>query len=91
MNRPFELEDLHQLSILECGVVSIQNKHNSKGGGGECKWQKSIFRRRKITSKYKELAEKYGVSVNTMKSWIQRHRAGKEKRVHPFKLIHINY
>ncbi len=34
---------------------------------------------------------KVGVSVNTIKSWIQRYRAGKEKMVHPFKLIHMNY
>ncbi|WP_275592023.1 hypothetical protein [Bacillus atrophaeus] len=34
---------------------------------------------RKITSTYKELSEKHGVSGNTIKSI-----AGKEKRVHPF-------
>ncbi len=32
--------------------------------------------------KYKDLAEKYGVSVNTIKSWKQRH-GWQRKRVHP--------
>ncbi|QGX66464.1 hypothetical protein GPA07_13760 [Bacillus sp. ms-22] len=41
--------------------------------------------------KYKDLAEKYGVSINTIKSWKKRHGwerkkgAPKEKKVHPKK------
>ncbi|MCY8932966.1 hypothetical protein [Bacillus atrophaeus] len=40
-----------------------------------------------ITSKYKELAKKHGVSGNTIKSIA----AENEKRVRPFKLMHRNY
>lgn len=36
--------------------------------------------------KYKDLAEKYGVSVNTIKSWKQRH-GWERKRVHPLKKV----
>lgn len=41
-----------------------------------------------LEMKYKDIAEKYGVSYNTVKSWRSRHgwtRKGAQKRVHPKK------
>lgn len=36
--------------------------------------------------KYKDIAEKYGVSINTVKSWKQRH-GWKRQKVHPLKKV----
>ncbi|MFJ5794454.1 phage terminase small subunit [Bacillus atrophaeus] len=38
--------------------------------------------------KYKDLAEKYGVSVNTIKSWKQRHGWERKKGAHTGKSVH---
>ena len=38
--------------------------------------------------KYKELAEKYGVSVNTIKSWKRRYGWSREKGAHKKKKAH---
>ncbi|CAI6305142.1 phage terminase small subunit [Bacillus subtilis] len=38
--------------------------------------------------KYKDLAEKYGVSVNTIKSWKQRHGWERKKGAHSEKSVH---
>lgn len=40
--------------------------------------------------KYKEIAEKYGVSLNTVKSWKQRHGWSREKGAPKSKSVHTN-
>lgn len=40
--------------------------------------------------KYKEIAEKYGVSLNTVKSWKQRHGWERKKGAHKPKRVHTN-
>ncbi|GIO34359.1 hypothetical protein J2TS6_55000 [Paenibacillus albilobatus] len=40
--------------------------------------------------KYKEIAEKYGVSLNTVKSWKQRHGWDRKKGAHKPKRAHTN-
>lgn len=40
--------------------------------------------------KYKEIAEKYGVSLNTVKSWKQRHGWDRKKGAHKPKRVHTN-
>ncbi|WHX50542.1 phage terminase small subunit [Paenibacillus woosongensis] len=40
--------------------------------------------------KYKDIAEKYGVSLNTVKSWKQRHGWDRKKGAHKPKRVHTN-
>lgn len=40
--------------------------------------------------KYKEIADKYGVSLNTVKSWKQRHGWDRKKGAHKQKSVHTN-
>ncbi|WP_127575270.1 phage terminase small subunit [Paenibacillus barengoltzii] len=40
--------------------------------------------------KYKEIADKYGVSLNTVKSWKQRHGWDRKKGAHKSKRVHTN-
>lgn len=40
--------------------------------------------------KYKEIAEKYDVSINTVKSWKQRHGWDRKKGAHKPKRVHTN-
>jgi len=71
------------------GVSSKQL--NSKGGGSECRWLKSTYWRIRIyvkSMKYKDLAEKYEVSVNNIKSWKQRHGWQRKKGAPAKKSVH---
>ncbi|MEK4980830.1 phage terminase small subunit [Bacillus sp. FSL K6-6540] len=40
--------------------------------------------------KYQEIADKHGVSINTVKSWKQRHGWSREKGAHKSKRVHTN-